>query len=160
MIVRRAGAGDVPDMAALEQECFSRPWSAASLEAEVSGGNTVFFVALLDGETAGYAGMQFAADEGSVFNIAVAERFRRRGVGRALTAALSREAASLGLASVFLEVRPSNLAAISLYEKAGYVFCGLRRDYYDSPKENAIMMKLSLDGGGEREDPVEGWPSI
>lgn len=158
--VRRAVERDVPAMAALEAECFSAPWSERSLASELGSGNAAFFMAEVSGAVVGYAGMQTAADEGSVFNVAVAKNSRRMGVGRALARALTEFAREKGLAALYLEVRPSNLAAIALYEREGYVFCGLRRDYYTAPKENAILMKLDLAGPGEKEDIIDGWPEL
>ena len=88
----------------------------------------------------GYVGMMFVLDEGYIANVAVAPPARRRGVGRALIASLLARADQMQLAFVTLEVRPSNHAAIALYEGFGFEVVGRRKNYYDKPSEDALLM--------------------
>jgi [ribosomal protein S18]-alanine N-acetyltransferase len=134
------------EIQAIEDACFSMPWTRASLEHQMTANNCVFLAAL-DGEgtVMGYVGLMFVLDEGYISNVAVAPEYRRRGVADALIYALiEREKDTLSFLT--LEVRESNLPAISLYSKHGFRTVGTRRNYYDRPKENALLMTLFFDG--------------
>ena len=155
--LRKLCEADIPAVAEIERECFSSPWSEATLCSELQNPLNDFFGAFSDGELAGYIGFQTVAGETSVFNVAVEKRFRRKGIGKALVEKMIFEAKALGAKVIFLEVRAGNLAAINLYEKAGFVFFGIRKDYYDKPKENAFILRLAFDGSQENEDPIECW---
>lgn len=156
--VRPLEKGDLSAAAALEKDCFSAPWSEKTLEAELQNPLNRFFAAVSeDGELLGYAGIQIVAGEGSVFNVAVKKEARRQGIGGELVHELLAAAKEQKTETVYLEVRASNLAAISLYEKAGFVFCGLRKNYYTDPVEHALLMKAVLIGEAEHEDPIECW---
>ncbi len=139
MQIRRARHGDISAIAALESECFTRGAAADVLERMLEG-DSVVLVAETAGEMLGYGYFQFVLDEGYVGNIAVRPEHRRRGIGLALTEAMADEARALGLAFLTLEVRESNLAARRLYERCGYRLAGLRKNYYEKPTENAILM--------------------
>lgn len=138
-------------LAALEEECFSEPWTRAGLEAELDNPIAVFRVAELDGAPAGYAGMHCVLDECYVANVAVFPQYRRRGVARALMAELVRFAREYGGSFVTLEVRPSNTAARALYAGLGFREAGRRKDFYRLPPEDALLLTLVLnnpDGPG------------
>ena len=143
-LISPLAAEDIPAAAALEAECFSRPWSEKTLAGEFALENTRFFGAFYQGRLVGYAGLRFAADEGEIFNIAVERGFRGRGVGRALAEKLAAAALELGLSCLLLEVRPSNKAALGLYIKAGFAQYALRKNYYSAPTEDAVLMRLEL----------------
>lgn len=131
---------DLRDVARLEQECFSQPWSESGIGRALDDGRFVFVVAKRGGELAGYAGMQYILDEGYVENIAVFESARREGVGRALLEALTAAAREKGLRFLTLEARESNGAAIALYAEGGFERVGVRRGFYDNPREDAVLM--------------------
>lgn len=130
------------DLAELERLCFAEPWTRAGLAAELSSGTAVFLVAERGGETAGYAGMHCVCGECYVDNIAVFPRFRRGGVGRALTGALISRARERNALFFSLEVRPSNTAAVALYRSLGLREAGRRRGFYRNPPEDALIMTL------------------
>ncbi|MBQ6801946.1 MAG: ribosomal protein S18-alanine N-acetyltransferase [Oscillospiraceae bacterium] len=111
-----------------------------------------FFGAFCEDEFAGYIGGRTVAGETEIFNVAVLPEFRRKGIGKALIEEFIKTAIEKETRVIFLEVRTSNLPAINLYEKCGFVFCGIRKDYYDDPKENAILMRLAFDGTQEYEE--------
>lgn len=147
MDIAPARREDVPALAALEAETFPLCPDAAALERMRAGGGCVFLCAR-EGETLlGFGYFQFVMDEGYMGDLAVAADYRRRGVGRALLKALLREAKARNLAFLTLEVRESNLPAIGLYEKCGFTRAGLRRNYYERPRENALLMTADLRGG-------------
>ncbi len=132
----------VPGAAAVEQECFSLPWSEAGLSAELEKEGARCFAALSpDGRVIGWAGLESVCGEGSVTNIAVLPAFRQRGIGEALTRALLLAADALSLDRLLLEVRCSNTPAVSLYEKLGFAPLGIRPGFYDAPREDALLMQ-------------------
>ena len=129
----------------LEQLCFSVPWPRDALRRQLPDDNHVFLAAT-DGERVlGYVGMMFVLDEGYISNVAVAPAFRRRGIADALIVELLRRADALSLSFVTLEVREHNIPAISLYENCGFVRVGLRKNYYQKPCENAVLMTRYLE---------------
>ncbi len=144
----------IPQVAALERACFSRPWSEESLQGELWNDAAVVIVAEgEDGTVLGYAGLQTVLDEGYINNVAVDERFRRQGVADELIAAFVRFGQAR-LAFLTLEVRASNQPAISLYAKHGFGEVGRRKNYYDDPKEDALLMTLEFDHGTETAEQV------
>lgn len=139
----------IPQIAALERACFSRPWSEESLQGELWNESAVVIVAEgEDGTVLGYAGLQTVLDEGYINNVAVDEKFRRQGVADELIAAFVRFGQAK-LAFLTLEVRASNAPAIGLYAKHGFVEVGRRKNYYDDPKEDALLMTLFFADGTE-----------
>lgn len=132
--------------AELEKICFPEdPWSRRLFEEALENQNSSSLLALAEnGSVLGYLVFTAVLDEGSVDNIAVAPEARRQGVASALLEALGRYGRENALASLFLEVRPSNTGAAALYEKLGYREVGRRKNYYLNPKEDAIIMKLEL----------------
>lgn len=136
----------VPDVAAIERECFSQPWSEDMLAEELYNDNASFIVAVADdGTVLGYAGLTVVLDEGYINNIAVKSQYRRMGVADALLGTFIHFAED-HLAFLTLEVRASNDKAISLYTKNGFVQEGRRKDYYKDPKEDAIIMTRRFSG--------------
>ena len=132
------------EAAALEKICFSSPWSADSLIEASGRADSSFLTAFVDGNFAGYAGMLCVLDEGQICNVAVCPAFRRMGVGEALMAAQREIALSRGITVMMLEVRASNTAAQCLYEKLGWKKLGTRKNFYSSPREDALLYNLYL----------------
>ena len=131
-------------LAQLERECFSDPWSEKALTEELSNPNAVFRVALIDGEVAGYVGMLHVLDEGDICNVAVFDRFRRKGVASALIQNLVDYGVENQLSFITLEVRESNIGAQKFYETMGFETIGVRKNFYDNPKEHAILMNKTF----------------
>ena len=129
-------------LAEIEKACFHAPWSEAMLREELGKG--IFLVAERDGQVVGYVGCQTVLDEGYITNVAVSPDCRRQGVGRALIAELVQRARAQGLSFVTLEARASNAPAIALYEGAGFVRVGVRKNFYTAPTEDAVLMTLFL----------------
>ena len=126
----------------LERMCFSRPWSKKMLAEEQDNQCAAFLVAV-EPETekaVGYAGLLVVADEGYITNVAVDPSCRRQGVAAQLLQVFDNFAKGNHLAFLTLEVRPSNAAAIALYEGFGFREVGRRRNYYDLPKEDALIL--------------------
>lgn len=140
--IRRMQQQDVVQAAALEAQIFSQPWSEQAFSDALKLTHTVFLVAEEEGRVAGYSGMYLSLEEAEITNVAVAPEFRRRGIASALLTEIKREAAERGVTSLVLEVRVSNQNAIRLYEKHGFVSCGVRKGFYEQPKEDAFLMIL------------------
>ncbi len=98
------------------------------------------------GDVLGYAGLLVAADEGYITNVAVFPEQRRRGIAGQLLQVFLNFAEANHLAFLTLEVRPSNAAAIALYQGFGFQEAGRRKNYYDLPKEDALILTQRFDG--------------
>lgn len=138
------------EVAALERECFSTPWSRNMLAEELENACSAFLVALDadDGSVVGYAGLLAIAGEGYITNVAVRPENRRGGVAGQLLDVFIRFAEGSGLAFLTLEVRASNYPAIALYGSRGFRGVGRRKNYYEHPREDAIIMTREF---GEKE---------
>jgi ribosomal-protein-alanine N-acetyltransferase len=144
LCIRDAKPSDLERLEELERQCFSLPWTREQLESQLPDLQHVFLVADENDRVLGYVGMMAVLDEGYISNVAVASEARRRGIGRALVEELLDRSEKLSLSFVTLEVREHNEAAIALYAGLGFVPAGLRKNYYDSPKENALLMTKYL----------------
>lgn len=142
-------AEHIPQITAIERACFSDPWSETLFRDILWNDAAVMVVAEgADGTVMGYAELSVVLDEGTIDNVAVAPEYRRQGVADALLSAFVRFGRSK-LAFLTLEVRESNVPAITLYRKHGFRAVGRRKNYYDDPKEDAILMTLEFNHGTE-----------
>ena len=139
----------VPQVAALEKVCFSTPWSESSIGGELQNQWAIWLVALEGDALAGYLGVQYGPDGADIMTIATAPAFRGRGVGRALIAEMAARLKTMGLQWLTLEVRPSNTAALGLYEAMGFQQVGRRPRYYRDPVDDAILMTLFFEEEGK-----------
>ena len=139
-------AAHLPKIAALERVCFPNdPWSGELFRAALECPDTVLLAAEKeDGAVLGYAVLSEVLDEGNLDKIDVDPRCRLKGVADALLSALT-DFGRNSLSVLYLEVRASNLPAIALYEKHGFVPVGRRKNYYESPREDALLMTLAFD---------------
>lgn len=142
MKIEKMTSAHLDGVCAIENECFARPWSRKSLETALSDDTSLFYVAVEDGKVIGYIGMSFVLDEGYIYNVAVTQESRKKGVGSALIRTLVTHGKKNGFAFLTLEARQSNKAAISLYEHFGFIKVGERKNYYSAPVENAVLMTL------------------
>lgn len=131
---------DVKEVALLEKECFSMPWTEASIKKEIENKDSLFCVCEIDERIVGYAGMYYAYPEGDITNVAVTNEYRGRGIARKILTFMFEEAVKDGVIEYTLEVRVGNKKAIHLYETLGFLNAGVRKNFYDNPKEDAIIM--------------------
>ena len=131
----------VAQVAALEKQCFSDPWSESSVASELSNPLSAWLVAMDGDVLAGYVGSQSVMGESDMMNIAVDAHYRRQGIAQALIEALVVQLKEKGSHSLTLEVRISNQPAIALYEKLGFAQVGRRPNYYRNPKEDALILR-------------------
>ena len=142
---RRMRMADLPEVARLEKSLYAFPWSLGNFRDSLTAGYDCWSV--VHGETlVGYAVLMVALDEAHLLNIAVAAEWQNQGVGRRFLDHMVAEAKAAGAQIVYLEVRPSNLAARHLYRKAGFQQIAIRPDYYPAPagREDALFLGLTL----------------
>ena len=140
----------VSQVAEIERMCFSDPWSERMLREHLDNQCAAALVALgEDGTVLGYAGLLVVLDEGYITNVAVRPAFRRQGIAADLLTVFDRFARGNHLAFLTLEVRASNEPALTLYEKLGYRRMGLRKNYYEHPKEDAVIMTRGYTNAAE-----------
>ena len=132
----------IPQMVELEKICFSMPWTADMIRSELNNPSCLYLAAVDGGTLVGYIGVQTVLDEGYINNVAVHPEYRRRGIAAALISLLAEQAQAIGLAFLPLEVRESNAPATALYEKLGFTTVGRRKNYYEKPREDAILMTI------------------
>ena len=142
-------ADHLEELEKLERICFSRPWSRKMLAEELENQCAAFLVAedSVSGRVLGYAGLMVVADEGYITNVAVFPEYRRQGIAAQILQVFLQFAAANHLAFLTLEVRPSNAAAIALYQGFGFEEVGRRKNYYDLPKEDALILTKDFETG-------------
>lgn len=140
MNIRKMQSCDVEQVAALEQSCFSQPWSLNAFRDVLTCEYRVLFVAL-DGERViGECMLTDIAGEGEITNVAVSEAYRGQGIAKELLGAVLKEGSRRSISAYTLEVRQSNAAAIGLYQYFGFVTEGVRKNFYDKPVEDGLIM--------------------
>lgn len=142
-------ADHLEELEKLERICFSRPWSRKMLAEELENQCAAFLVAedSVSGRVLGYAGLMVVADEGYITNVAVFPEYRRQGIAAQILQVFLQFAAANHLVFLTLEVRPSNAAAIALYQGFGFEEVGRRKNYYDLPKEDALILTKYFETG-------------
>ena len=140
LIIREMMPEDLEQVCQIEKDNFSLPWSEKSFLDSMGRDDTVFLVALAGNEVAGYLGCYCICGTGEITNVAVKSNYRRKGIGGKLLEKLYQEGISLQCEEYFLEVRESNEAAIGLYTRQGFVKEGIRKNFYEMPVENAVIM--------------------
>lgn len=140
MKIRPMTKEDCTIVAEIEAASFSMPWSLAAFEQSAEDERYCSLVAEHDGEILGYCMFIAVLDEAEIPNVCVAEAARKRGVGKQLMLALLKEAEKRGVSSLYLEVRKSNEAAQRLYHSVGFREIGIRKNFYEQPQEDALLM--------------------
>lgn len=138
-IIRMTEA-EVPQVAAIEAEVFTCPWSEKGFLDTLYQDNVRFYLAVEGNTVLGYCGIYMAADEGEITNVAVKPEFRRCHIADEMLQALLSDSEAGGIRYIYLEVRVSNAAAIGLYEKHGFTRNGIRKNFYEKPQEDAYVM--------------------
>ena len=143
--IRYMDLKDVDAVHELELKCFTTPWSKDSFVQELSSNKLAkYMVLLLNDEIVAYGGFWMIVDEAHITNIAVNPEKRRLGLGKKLVQGMVDEIIKLGMENITLEVRDSNIPARNLYAGFGFADAGRRPNYYQNPKEDAIIMWLSM----------------
>lgn len=132
------------DVAQIEKACFSKPWDEISIAAELKNEFSEFYIAVENGTAVGFVGLYALTGEADIVRVGVLPQYRNRGIARAV---LTKSLENVD-GDVFLDVRESNVPAISLYRSLGFYDTGVRKDYYSDPEENAVLMKRDAVKGG------------
>ncbi len=140
MNIRAMQEQDLEQVCAIECDNFSMPWSRQSFLDSIHNSDHIYLVAEQQQQIVGYCGIWGIVGEGQITNVSVKKAFQRQGIAKALLGACLEKGKKMGLISYTLEVRESNSSAIALYETFGFEQAGIRKNFYDKPKENAIIM--------------------
>lgn len=140
MEIRQMCEADLEQVAEIEKDTFSVPWSLEAFRDSLTLEHTIYLVAEEENKILGYCGMYCVFNEGEIVNVAVAKEFRRRKVAQNLLEHLFFESAKYNIDNFFLEVRESNEPAIRLYQGFGFTEAGIRKNFYEKPRENAVFM--------------------
>ena len=140
MIVRAMQESDLEQVSVLEKNTFSTPWSKQDFKDALTKDCYRFYVAEEEGIILATAGLIQSFEEADITNVAVLPQKRRQGIAETLLNYAMEDGAEHGIFAYTLEVRESNLAAVKLYEKLGFVKEGIRKNFYENPTENAIIM--------------------
>ncbi|HHW95061.1 MAG TPA: ribosomal protein S18-alanine N-acetyltransferase [Mogibacterium sp.] len=143
--IRKAKLSDIPAITRIEVESSNTPWSAKAITYDVTQNEKAYvIVADKNGEKVGYADVWIIGGEAQINNIAVLEEYRGKGIGDAMLSHLIEVSKTKDCRLITLEVRRSNKAAISMYEKHGFITVGIRREYYKDNNEDALLMNKDI----------------
>lgn len=153
-VISAMTAEDIPRVLAIELASFTTPWSEILFFNETKKERSIPLVARKGETVAGYICANYVLDEGHILDLAVHPDCRRQGVATLLIREALRRLKQAGCRTVFLDVRASNLAALTMYEKIGFRICGTRKNYYQKPDEDASLLVLAL--GPDSGQPQRG----
>ena len=139
-------SSDVPEVARIETTAFSTPWSVGTFRSLLDRSGVELWVAEWEDQLAAYAILWKVLDEGELANIAVRRDLQGRGIGSGLLSRMLEVAEDSGVRSLYLEVRESNGRAREMYARRGFHEIGVRKSYYEGPREDARVLKKSLEG--------------
>ncbi|SDB36553.1 ribosomal protein S18-alanine N-acetyltransferase [Eubacterium oxidoreducens] len=143
-MIRKATLKDLDQIVMLENAIFKDNWTKQSFQAAMDMEDTLFLVAAEGMTVVGYALLYAAADEADITKVAVAPMQRRKGYGANLVMQLVVQGKTRGVHHYYLEVRDSNEPARAMYKRIGFEEVGTRKNYYDEPKEDAVIMKFEV----------------
>lgn len=142
--VREIEEKDIEQVHELEKRCFSDAWSITGIRESLKQRHTVLLGAWLNGKLSGYVIAYFSIDDCEIARIAVDELCRRKGASLRLLEELKRICRGKRVEKLMLDVRESNEAAVRLYRKFGFTEDGIRKDFYEKPQENAVLMSAAI----------------
>ena len=140
----------LPELERIENASFTCPWSEEAFLSALDAETVAVSVCLTeDGRVAGFFCLMTVMDEGELINIAVSPSFRRMGAAQQLLDHCLAQCREKSVSALYLEVRESNTPARNLYRKNDFMEIGVRRDYYEKPRESAVLMRRALDPEAE-----------
>lgn len=147
MKLRSMKIEDVDKVSEIEADSFTTPWNKDAFEGSILQENYRLLVAVNDEDDSdiyGYCSFYYVMDEAEIPNVCVRRDKRKLGIGYEMLSKLLEIAKEAGVHTIYLEVRASNNAAIALYKKLGFSENGIRRDFYEKPREDALIMRCVL----------------
>ena len=142
--IHKISENDIEKVASLEVEIFPDPWSAKSIKETYEQKYALILGAYQDETLIGYVIFYYIIDEGEIARIAVSPSHRRQGVANQIFAGLLEFCSQNDIERILLDVRISNEAAIAFYRKSGFAEDGIRKNFYDNPKEHALLMSTAV----------------
>ena len=130
----------VDQVCILEEEAFSMPWHRESFLEMIQNKDACYLVGLHEDEVVASCGLRNIVGDGEITNVVTKASERGKGIGEKMLLKLLEEGVAMGVEAFTLEVRKSNYAAIHLYEKLGFVTEGIRKNFYEEPTEDALIM--------------------
>ena len=130
----------VDQVCILEEEAFSMPWHKESFLEMIQNPNACYLVGILENEVVASCGLRNIVGDGEITNVVTKGFWRGKGIGKQMLLQLLEEGSNMGVEAFTLEVRKSNHTAIGLYEKLGFVTEGIRKNFYEDPIEDALIM--------------------
>lgn len=143
--IKHMTAAETAQVAEIAAEAFSQPWTKQGFDESLSGEDNFFLLCMEEEHVLGYCGLYMAADEGEIINVAVKHAYKGQGIADKLMQEMLAEGEKHGITRFFLEVRVSNTPAIRLYEKHGFTRQGIRKNFYENPKEDAYVMNRIIE---------------
>ena len=138
--IREMQLDDLEQVMTIEEANFSVPWTETGFFTFLLREDTLFLVAEEGDKILGYCGVVTVQDEGDITNVAVEKNSQNQGIGKKLLEEMFQRTQKAGVCRLFLEVRAGNAAALHLYEKMGFVQMGIRKNYYEQPVEDGVVM--------------------
>lgn len=146
IIARKMTIEDIDAVVKIEEDCFTMPWSKNSFLMEIKENLlAIYCVAEMEGQVLGYGGIWLIVGEGHITNVAVHSKHRGQGAGKIIIEELISQCKIMGIKKMTLEVRRSNLVAQNLYKQYGFILSGVRPEYYQDDKEDALIMWKDID---------------
>ncbi|MFA5105005.1 MAG: ribosomal protein S18-alanine N-acetyltransferase [Candidatus Margulisiibacteriota bacterium] len=132
---------NIDEMLKIEKKSFASHWNRQTFFDELSAENGYYIVIKDNDRIMGYSGFRYVLDEAHITTLAVHHKFRKKGIGSKLIEQLIKDAKARGLKKLFLEVRQSNMPAQKIYKRLGFKVLDRRREYYQHPVEDALVMQ-------------------
>ncbi|QHQ59922.1 ribosomal protein S18-alanine N-acetyltransferase [Anaerocolumna sedimenticola] len=142
MLIREMQEKDLLRVHEMECSIFSKPWTVNDFKNSIQNRQNIYLVVEEEDQIIAYCGLWGVAGEGQINNVAVKKSLRGRGIGHAMLSALIGQGKKKGLGAFTLEVRVSNESAIALYHKLDFKDAGIRKNFYEEPTEDALIMWL------------------
>lgn len=141
---RKMTEADIEAIAQLEADTFSDAWTVKGITETFRGNQSMITVAEEDGRVIGYCILYYVLDEGEIARIAVEKEMRKKGVGDGLLTDVISRCGKMGLTRILLDVRESNENARHFYAKHGFLKDGIRKGFYENPREDAVLMSREI----------------
>ena len=149
LIIREMTEADIEEVSKIEEECFSMPWKPEDFKEMIIRDNMTYVVSEIDGQIIGGAGLRCIVGDGEITNVAISAAYRGKGYSKPMLEELLLLGEKLGCSAYTLEVRVSNEPAIRLYKSLGFLESGIRPNFYEKPKEDALIMWKTPVSGAE-----------
>lgn len=140
MVIKPLTEEDVDAVCVLEEEAFSMPWHKESFLEMINNKDACYLVGLWEEEVVASCGLRNIVGDGEITNVVTKAAMRGKGIGKQMLLRLMEEGVNMGVEAFTLEVRKSNAPAIHLYESLGFVTEGIRKNFYEEPQEDALIM--------------------